>query len=139
VPDPGDAHSPDALTTLLTRRRVPLENHAAIAAACGAIGISSLRETSGYIVASRSAPGPDLRIYSGWTEGFTSADEAQALEPNAGVEADGDRPGLFYAKHRANRIGQGGAGGVRSSAEADYGTCPICFLRFSASGACACE
>jgi hypothetical protein len=101
------------------------------------VGISAFYETSGYIKAVRSAGGPDLHIASGWSNGFVSEAEIVELIGDVDRWGDNERARLWGVSHPVNRIGHGGGGdGGRTSR--DYGTCPNCFTKFSASGGCNC-
>ncbi len=101
------------------------------------IPISGLFETSGYIKAVRADGGPDMHIASGWSNGFVS--EAEVLDVCGDVERWGDdeRARVWGVSHPENRIGHGGGGDAGTTRS--YGTCPICFMEYSASGACGCS
>lgn len=66
----------DSLSDALRERGVPLENWDVIRRVTDRIGIDSYHPGSGCFRAVRRDCGPDLNIGYGWTNGFTSYDEA---------------------------------------------------------------
>ncbi|TYL50415.1 hypothetical protein [Agromyces mariniharenae] len=126
-----------SLGEALRDKRYPLENHAHIKRFTSVVGIEGFYETTGYIRAVRADGGPDLRIYYGGTNGFVSEEEV--------IRAAGDetprgpsitRKGLWRIGHPTGAPGRDA--GARRSLAREYGTCPRCFTKFSASGTCGC-
>lgn len=126
-----------SLDEALRDRRIPLENHNLIRALAQAAGIHAYTAMTGYLRAERKAGGPALRIASGWSNGFTSADEILAADSTAVPWESPDRPGLWGVDHPVHGAGSGG-GGAKTATDIDYGTCGVCFQRFTVTGACGC-
>jgi hypothetical protein len=128
-----------SLQEALRLKRYPLENHGFVTRFSSAIEFEGFYETTGYIKAVRADGGPDVQIHYGGSNGFLSEEEVIAA---AGLEAAGRRPsterhGLWRVSHPVEAPGRDGAmsGG---SAKREYGTCPQCFIQFSADGSCDC-
>lgn len=117
---------------------IPLENVPWIRASAHHIDFSDYYGTSGYIKAVRAEPGPAMHIGYGWSEGFTSADEAinalGDLAP-AGFEPwPGTRTGMWGIWHPVNRGYDGSE--RRSRNERRRSTCDSCFIELPESGIC---
>jgi hypothetical protein len=127
-----------SLDDALTQSGVPHANRALIHRFVEGIGIAAYYETTGYIKAVRSAGGPDLRIASGWSNGFVS--EAEICDVLGDVDRwlSDERVGLWGVSHPENQIGNGG-GGPNSESVRSYGTCSECFLDLPATGQCNCQ
>jgi hypothetical protein len=127
-----------SLDDALTQSGVPHANRALIHRFVEGIGIAAYYETTGYIKAVRSDGGPDLRIASGWSNGFVS--EAEICDVLGDVDRwlSDERVGLWGVSHPENKIGNGG-GGPNSESVRSYGMCSICFLDLPATGQCNCQ
>lgn len=127
-----------SLDDAFTRTRMPDRNRQFIRTFVESIGISAFYATTGYIKAVRASEGPDLRIASGWSNGFIS--EAEILAALGDVErwGNGDRAPFWGVSHPVHRIGHGG-GGLAARLPRTYGACPDCFMEYSASGRCNCS
>lgn len=84
---------------------IPLENRDFIRKFVVAIGVSGCEivRSKSYIKALRIDGGEDLRIASGWSNGFV--DEAEALAATGGsqpVQPDAKRRGTWYVDHPLN-------------------------------------
>lgn len=144
APDAGaDAEGGDStrylsLDQALMLRRIPLENHALIRRAVAHLGIVEFYGTSAYIRGVRPSGGPDIRIASGWSNGFVSEDEVLSalgdVERWPSGRAPGNLWGITHPKHGAGR-----SGGPQFGSKRDYGTCPECTMAFHANGTCGCE
>lgn len=117
---------------------VPLENHAFVRAAMSTLGVIRYEVMTGYIKVVRVDGSPDLHIAGGYTNGFASREEALAAAQGGAVDHSSRFDGAWYIEHPANSIRDGGEIGGRDS-DRDYGTCPRCFVAFSASGSCMCD
>lgn len=142
-PDEGVGEASDALRyasleEALRRRRIPLENHALIRRFVEGLDISEFHGTSAYIRAVRRAGGPDIRIASGWSNGFISQDEILGVAGDVSSwpsgRGKGDLWGLSHPRNGGDRSGSGGA-----SAKRDYGTCPECTMTIHANRTCGCD
>lgn len=113
-----------------------MENHALIERMCRAIGIARYEQYSDHIRAVRLGVGSSLQIHWGWTDGFESEDEVLRATGRTApyVQSDWRGAGFFYVEHPVNRLHEGGSGA--KSKQRDFGTCPQCFLVFSALGVC---
>lgn len=128
-----------SLQEALNAHKIPVVNHDRIRRITESIGIAEYWGTTGYIKAVRSGDGPDLNIAYGFTNGFTSRDEAEqaaGTRENGAEVWESDRVGTWGVDHpeRGHRNQASG----NSTTERDYGTCDLCFTARSASGDCAC-
>ena len=130
-----DGRQFDSLNDALRVVRIPIENHRFIQRWVDSVGIGSFFERGSYIRAVRRGAGPALEIHSGYTNGFVSEEEV--------VQALGDE--RMWPSNRGT--GQWGVthpkagharNGVPKGTHPDYGTCPECFVAFSAAGTCSC-
>lgn len=114
--------------------RIPFENRDVIRRAVAHVGISGYSGTARYIKAHRKDGGPDLHITYGYTNGFVSREEAEAV----GVSAwqSGRMKDTWGFTHPVHNKGSGNKGPKRE--RRDYGTCPDCNTKYTASGACMC-
>lgn len=127
------------LSEALQSHAIPLENHAFIRKFTDAIGIAEYTLTTAYIKARRRGPGPDLNIAYGWSNGFTSEEEARhAAGADARVWRSGRATGLWGVSHPEHKIGHRGGGKSRPPVR-EYGTCSTCFTRYAANGTCLCD
>ena len=121
-----DARQFSSLDRALTGKGIPLENHLLIRQFTSAIGIAAYYGRSGYIKAVRPGDGPDLRIHSGYTNGFASEAEVRAaVGPTAHCWPSRRGTGQWGVDHPVH--GTAGGGGKKSgNPRLDYGTCPSC-------------
>lgn len=124
------------LDEALFEKRIPFENHALIRSFVADIGIADYFETTSYIKAVRAGGGPDLRIAYGWSNGFTE-DEVRSLVGADSIWRSDSRQGLWGVAHPVSGGTRGGGGSPGD--RRDYGTCPQCFIAFSANGTCGCD
>jgi hypothetical protein len=118
------------LDDALERKRIPLENRPIIRAFVASIGCILFEETTSYIKATRSQPGPDLDIAYGWTTGFATREEAEAA---GGVEVWpwGRRWGIT---HPVNKTRDGDSG--RRTPLTSGQICPNCNMEMPLSKEC---
>ena len=118
------------LEEALEKKRIPLENRPIIRAFVASIGCSRFEETSSYIKATRTQPGPDLQIAYGWSYGFATRKEAEAA---GGIDAwqYGSRWGIT---HPVNMT-RDGSDRSRPPLTSDR-FCPTCNMELSLSGDC---
>lgn len=136
--DATDSRRYASLERALQLRRIPLENHALIRRFVAALEITEFYGTSSYIRAVRASGGPDVRIASGWSNGFLSEQEVLSVAGDVGRWLSNARKsdnlwGLDHPKNGGGRL-------VSSKADSqrDYGTCPECTMTFRANGTCSC-
>lgn len=118
--------------------RIPLENHRFIQTWVDALRVASFLERGNYIRAVRRDNGPSLEIHSGYTNGFVS--EAEIVDALGDVRSwtSNRGTGLWGVTHPKAGHAVGGSGAVKAD-RPDYGTCPACFMAFSAAGTCSCD
>jgi hypothetical protein len=92
----------------LTKAKIPVGNHDFIRAMTTAVGVAEYRAMaveSGkpYVLATRRDGLPALRIYYGYTTGFTSEDEAFRVSGTVGLRPSSGR-GPWYVPHPINRV-----------------------------------
>ena len=137
--DDEDTSAPDrvyaSLDQALMEHRIPLKNHDVIRRATALVGIDRYTGTVSYIKAHRRDGGPTLQIASGYTNGFVSREEAEAVTA-VDVWPSG-RKGLWGFTHPVH--GNQSTGGTPRSKVRDYGTCEVCWMAFTAAGTCGCD
>lgn len=126
-----------SISHALKERRIPLGNHNLIRRFVDAIGIAEIYGTTGYIRAVRLGGGPDLRIASGWSNGFVSEEEVVQVAGDVERWESDARTGLWGLSHPEH--GGGGQGGSTSRALRQYGVCPVCHIERRANGSCECD
>lgn len=126
----GAGETADSLLSALGKARIPSENHAFIKRMTDAVGISQYRAVGAaepYVAATRRDSRHELRIYSGYTIGFTTEDEARRV----GAGAEVIRPsykikGVWLVSHpKHGHLGRRDMGSSKSAREAAI--CPTCF------------
>jgi hypothetical protein len=129
---------PDSLLAALAKAKIPSENHEFIRRITTAIGIAEYRTAEKvdkpYVIARRRDGLPDLHIYYGYTNGFTSEDEIVRIAGSGVGRSSSSRKGTWYVEHPTNRVR---AGSERSrDARREAGFC-ACGMQLSLTGACA--
>jgi len=104
----------------------------------GAFGFTPEKKDEPYVIAARRGSMPNLRIYFGYTTGFTE-DEAAHLAAALGVESgkSGKLKGKWFVGHPVNG-GLGPRGGTAGTRRPEPGRCPRagCGYELSAAGKC---
>jgi hypothetical protein len=129
-----------SLDAALEERGIPLENRPLIRSLADYVGIARVEGTTGYLKAVRAGGGPALLINYGWTSGFVSEEEARDAAGDTEVDAwPSERgTGRWGVSHPVHRM-RDTSGSRTAPEERDYGSCPDCFVRRSATGACLCS
>jgi exonuclease III len=138
-PPMGAAHEPsDSLISALTKARIPTNNHAFIRQFATAIGISEfqavVRPDQPFVRATRREGLPDLHIYYGYTNGFTSEEEIVRSAGRGAGRAPSSRKGTWYVEHPTNKVRVGGERSKSVRREARYCDCG---MQLSLTGVCA--
>jgi len=93
----------------MAKARIPAENHVFVSRIASAIGIAGYRAVIGpdkpHVVASRRDGLPDLRIYYGYTAGFTTEDEITRIVGEGAARAISPGKNTWYVVHPINRVG----------------------------------
>ena len=130
-----------SLLGALSEAGIASDNYAFVPRLMAAVGIFGYRAKKvdePYVIATRRDGLPDLRIYFGYTTGFTTEQEASRLAAALGVEygPSGKLKGKWYVGHPVN----GGLGPRMSSArpkQRETGRCPRCGIyELSVAGTC---
>jgi hypothetical protein len=119
----------------LSKAQIPAENHEFIRSVTIAVGIADYRvveASKAYIRATRREGGPDLHIHSGYTNGFTSEDEAVGVAGSA-VRGASSRKGTWYVEHPVTKVRPGSA---RSTSVRREGAFCDCGMQLSLTGVC---
>ncbi|MGB0971995.1 MAG: endonuclease/exonuclease/phosphatase family protein [Mycobacterium sp.] len=131
--------TPDSLISALRKSRIPSENHAFIRRITETVGISQYRAVEAaepYVAAVRRDGLRELRIYSGYTTGFTTADEATRV----GVGAEVIRPssklkGVWLVSHpKHGDLGR--RDGRTRNRPREAAICPTCFQELPRTRTC---
>jgi predicted RNA-binding Zn-ribbon protein involved in translation (DUF1610 family) len=132
----------DSLVAALNAAGIKSDNHMFAQRLMNAIGISGYhpkkQKSESYVIATRRDGLPDLRIYFGYTTGFTTADEAARLAKEFGVETgpSGKLKGKWFVGHPVNG-GLGPRGGTARTKKPEPVRCSRCRIwELSASGHC---
>lgn len=128
--------SSDSLVSALAKAKIPTINHEFIRSITSAVGVLSYRAvlaSKSYVVASRRDGGPDLHIYYGYTNGFTSEAEIIHIAGNGPVRAPSSRKGTWYVGHPENNIRDSGDSSRDVRREVDYCSCG---MQLSLRGVC---
>lgn len=131
----------DSLTAALNDAGLASDNHLFIRRLMDSIGIVGYvpkKASKAYVLAARRDGLPDLRIYWGYTTGFTTEEEAARLGAALGTESgkSGKLKGRWYVGHPVNR-GLGPRGGNASTNKREPGKCPRCRIyTLSVTGIC---
>lgn len=128
----------DSLLAAMTKARIPADNHEFIARLTTAIGIAEyravVRPDKPYVIARRRDGLPDLHVYYGYTDGFSSEDEIVRIAGNRTGHPSSSRKGAWYVEHPTNRVRHGGERSRTSQREASFCQCG---MQLSLSGVCA--
>lgn len=127
----------DSLLGALSKTRIPVENHQFIREFTSAIGVVEFRavERVGppYVLATRRDGLPDLHIFYGYTNGFTSEEEIVRVAGIGVGRAPSSRKGTWYVEHPVTQVRPSGK---RSrDARRTAGFCS-CGMQLSVSGVC---
>ena len=128
---------PDSLTGALAKAQIPAENHEYIRRFTTAVGIDDYRVVESgktHIRAKRRDGGPDLFIYYGYTNGFTSEEDVvRAVGPGC-ERKPSSRKGTWYVTHPVDQVA------TRSPRSRDVrreGNFCTCGMQKSLTGVCA--
>ena len=119
----------------LSKAEIPAENHEFIRGLTSAVGITDYRVVEAgktYIKATRREGGPDLHIHSGYTNGFTSEEEAVGIAGSA-VRGASSRKGTWYVEHPVTKVRPGSP---RSASVRREGAFCDCGMQLSLTGIC---
>jgi len=128
----------DSLHGALSKARVPVENDEFIRRITAAIGIAEYRamavdSSKPYVLATRKDGQADLHIHYGFTNGFTSDDEA-VRAAGLGVERQqSSQKGTWYVAHPLTKVAPRGE---RSQDVRRQGRMCACGMQRSVSGVC---
>lgn len=111
-----DVETFTSVTTALDAIHMPLENRPLIEQFCRRLGITHFeKRRSMYINAIRPDGGAPLQIQYGWTNGFTSQDEAETLaEGGEAYWQSQRRTGLWCVAHPTKCLSDGAMTGTRT-------------------------
>ena len=133
--------SSDSLIAALSKARIPSDNHKYIQRLMGIVGIREYRAVpksdKPYVVAVRDDELPDLRIFSGYTIGFTTGDEAHRVGFGSDtIRASDDAGKIWLVSHPVHGDLEK-RGPADRTKRRDPGTCPRCGIyELSVSGKC---
>jgi hypothetical protein len=119
----------------LSKAQIPAENHDFIRRFTTAVGItdySVMGAGKTYIRATRREGGPDLHIHWGYTNGFTSEEEAVGIAGSA-VRGASSRKGTWYVEHPVTKVRPGSS---RSASVRREGAFCDCGMQLSLTGVC---
>lgn len=131
----------DSLIAALNDVGIRSDNHVFVRRLMDAVGISGytpINADEPYVLAARRDGLPDIRIYWGYTTGFTTNEEASRLAAELGTEAgkSGKLKGKWYVGHPVNG-GLGPRTGNTSSKKLEPGKCSRCSIyTLSVTGIC---
>lgn len=131
----------DSLIAALNDAGIRSDNHVFVRRLMDAIGICGYtpkKADEPYVLAVRRDGLPDLRIYWGYTTGFTTEKEAACLGAALGTETGKSRKlkGKWYVGHPVNG-GLGPRRGNASTKKLEPGQCPKCGIYvLSVTGIC---
>jgi hypothetical protein len=125
----------ESLTRALVRARIPAENHAFIQAMVAAARLTQFRAIDAsepYVLATGSESIPDLRIFWGYTTGFTTIEQASVVSGVAG-ERPVSGKGAWFVAHPTNRVRRESQ---RSGYRPKAALCPTCSMELPLTGIC---
>lgn len=127
----------DSLLAAMAKARIPAENHEFIRRITAAIGIGEypavVRADKPYALARRRDSLPDLHIYYGHTNGFSTEHEIVRVAGSGAGRAPSSRKGTCYVEHPTTRVRPGGE---RSrDVRREPGFCG-CGMQLSLTGVC---
>lgn len=127
----------DSLLAALAKAKIPSDNHEFIRQIMSAIGIAEYRTVekvdTPYVIARRRNGLPDLRIYYGYTNGFTSEHEIVRIAGSGVGRSPSSRKGTWYVEHPTNRVRPGGDRSHDVRREAGFCGCG---MQLSLTGVC---
>ena len=127
----------DSLLGALSKTRIPVENHQFIREFTSALGIAELRAVEkadkAHVVARRIDGLPDLHIFYGYTNGFTSEEEIVRVAGAGLGRAPSSRKGTWYVEHPVTRVHGRGERSRDVRRAAGFGTCG---MQPSVTGVC---
>jgi hypothetical protein len=129
------ADDSNSLLDALSKAQIPTENHEFIRSFTNAVGIADYRVVAAdnsYIRAKRRDGGPDLHIHWGYTNGFTSVEEAVGVAGGA-VRGASSRKGTWYVEHPLTKARPGS---TRSASVRREGSFCNCGMQLSLTGVC---
>ncbi|SDC08175.1 hypothetical protein SAMN04488581_0059 [Mycolicibacterium neoaurum] len=128
--------SSDCLLAALAKR-VPVENHEFIGRFIKAICVPDLQVVDSsdkpHVIAKRRDGLPALRIYYGYTTGFTSEAEATRASGASTVCRPSSRKGTWYVEHPTNRVRLDGERTRNIQRKAGFCSCG---MQLSLTGSC---
>jgi hypothetical protein len=130
----------DSLTYALSQARIPAANHEFIRKLTDAVGIAAYRVVEAsetYIAATRRDGLRDVRIYSGYTIGFTTEEEARRVGAGADtIRKSSKLPSTWLVSHpQHGDLGLRGTSSARTRREPTM--CPKgCGYPLSLTGVC---
>jgi len=129
---------PDSLLAALSKARIPAENHNFIrqfTAAAHIVSYRAVEHTSQpYVIAGRRGGLPDLHIYYGYTNGFTSKEEVVQLAGPGAPSRPSSRKGTWYVEYPVTKVRP--AGERVRNVRREGGMCE-CGMQLSVTGVCA--
>jgi len=129
---------PDSLLAAMAKARIPAENHQFIRLVAAAIGIAEcsavVTADKPYVIAKWRDGLPDLRIYYGYTTGFTSEHEIAGFAGSGAARESSSPKGSWYVEHPTNRVH---LGRERSRDIRREGGFCGCGMQLSLTGVCA--
>ena len=133
--------SSDSLIAALSKARIPLDNHKYVERLMGAVGIREYRAVptsdKPHVVAVRADGLPDLRIYSGYTIGFTTGEEARRVGFGSDTIRASDDAGKIWLVSHPVHGDLDKRGPADQTKRRDPGKCPRCGIyELSVSGKC---
>jgi hypothetical protein len=129
--------TPDSLLAAMAKAHIPAANHEFIRLITAAVGITEYRVVvhadKPYVVAKRRDGLPDLRIYHGYTTGFTTEQEIAGVTNSGAGYRPGSRKGTWYVEHPENRVRPGAKRSADVRREGSFCTCG---MQLSLTGVC---
>ena len=132
----------DALLQALNDAGLASDTHIFVRRLMDAVGVSEYepkkQKTESHIIATRRDGLPNLRIYFGYTTGFTTSEEAARLAADLGVEwgKSGKLKGKWFVGHPVNH-GLGPRDGHPRTKKVEASRCPRCGIyELSLAGSC---
>ena len=131
----ADEPSSESLTSALSKAKIPSVNHGFIRSVTSAIGIAEydvVKASKTYIRATRRDGLPDLHIYYGYTNGFTTEEEISRVAGGA-VRGASSREGTLYVEHPETKVRPGSTRAADVRREAAFCDCG---MQKSVTGVC---
>jgi hypothetical protein len=129
--------TPDSLLAAMAKAHIPTANHQFIRLITTAVGISeyraAVRAGKPYVIAKRRDGLPDLHIFHGYTNGFTTEQEIAGVTDSGSGHGPSSRKGTWYVEHPENRVR---LSGKRSADVRREGSFCSCGMQLSLTGVC---